>query len=130
MTNVSEREYLVFDAVPSAELEIGRWLWALEEARKRTLTRLDGLPAEAVDWLPPNRDNSIGTLLYHIALVEADWLYVEVLEQAYAPAIAALFPFPARDEQGLLWEVEGVPLDEHLMRLHVVRQQVLQVFQS
>ncbi len=130
MTNVGEREYLVVDPVSSVEPEIGDWLWALKDARQRTYKCLKGLPAEVIDWLPSNRKNSIGTVLYHIALVEADWLYVEVLEQAYALTIAALLPYPARDEQELLTKVEGVSLDDHMMRLHVVRQQVLQVFQS
>lgn len=125
-----EREYLVADAGTSVEPEIGGWLWALEDARKYTHACLEGLLADHLDWLPPNRENSIATLLYHIALVEADWLYVEVLEQPYPPSAVALFPYPVRDEQGLLTKVEGVPLAEHMMRLDAVRQQVLDIFQS
>jgi hypothetical protein len=67
-----EREYFVVDADLSEEPEIGRWLWALEDERKRTKARLEGLPSELIDWPPPFGENSIGTLLYHIALIEAD----------------------------------------------------------
>ncbi len=125
-----EREYFVVDADLSEEPEIGRWLWALEDERKRTKARLEGLPSELIDWPPPFGENSIGTLLYHIALIESDWLYAEVLEQAYATAIASLFPYPVRDAQDRLTIVEGVPLAEHIMRLDAVREQVLRVFHS
>lgn len=130
MMKLQEQERLVVDAGLSKEPQIGRWLWALEDARKRTKAHLEELSSEFIDWPPPFGVNSIGTLLYHVALVEADWLYVEMLEQAYAPAIVSLFPHPVRDAQDRLTNVAGVPLADHIMRLDAVREQVLQVFQT
>jgi uncharacterized damage-inducible protein DinB len=128
--DAQEREYLIVDAGFSAEPEIGRWLWALQETRDRTLRALEGLPPALIDWLPPSNASSIGTVLYHIADIEADWLYVEVLEQPIPPEVAALFPYGTRDDQGHLTQVPGFNLDQHLERLATVRSVLLAVFQQ
>ena len=128
--NVQKRTRLLMVPDLSDEPEIARWLWALEDTRRRTKDHLDDLPAEALDWFPAHSENSIGTLLYHIALIEADWLYVEVLEQPYPPFIAALFPHSDRDTQGQLSVVAGVSLAEHIMRLDTVRRELLQAFRN
>jgi uncharacterized damage-inducible protein DinB len=119
----------IVDSGLSAEPEIGRWLWAFEDTRARTREELDLLTPEVIDWPPPHGDSSIGTVLYHLALIEADWLYAEVLEQEdYAPEAMALFPHAHRDSAGQLTQVYGVSLDEHLGRLAAVRRLVLDVF--
>jgi uncharacterized damage-inducible protein DinB len=69
---------LIERATPGYEPVIGAALWRLEDARARTLRVLSDMPPENID-----RDlggNSIGTILYHVALIEADWLYAEILE--------------------------------------------------
>ena len=40
---------------------------------------------EMVDWYPDAPLNSIGSLLYHIALIEAAWVVEEMLEQDDEP---------------------------------------------
>jgi uncharacterized damage-inducible protein DinB len=110
--------------------EIGQWLWALQDARQRTMRELEGLTPAMIDWLPPDGESTIGTILYHIALIEADWFYVEVLEQPFPPEIAALFPIEDRDTQGHLAHVAGFSLEEHLGRLETVRALLLGVFQQ
>lgn len=58
--------------------EIGRWLWAMNEVRRRTLRLVDALDQRVLDWEGPDgRENAIGTLLYHIALVEMSWLFMD-----------------------------------------------------
>jgi hypothetical protein len=70
-------------------------------------------------------------VLYHLAGIEADWLYAEVLEQPEFPAeIVALFPHEVRDGQGHLSQVTGYSLAEHLQRLAVVRGLLLDVFEA
>lgn len=113
----------------SQEAEIARWLWAMQDARRRTLEELVDMPEAVIDWVPPDQTSSIGTVLYHLGLIETDWLCAEVLEQEYPPELAALFPHEHRDEQGHLTQVEGITLDHHLDRLATVRQQLLAVFQ-
>lgn len=107
--------------------EIGRWLWALEDVREPLKARLHGLSQAAIDRQPP-RANSVGTLLYHIALIEADWFYVEVLGDRWDPEVQALLPHPARTEAGDLTPVPGSTLAEHIHRLDVVRQAILTHF--
>lgn len=118
----------IVDAGLSAEPEIGRWLWAFEDTRARTQEEFDLLTPAVIDWLPPHGESSIGTVLYHMALIEADWLYEEVLEQPYPESVVALFPHHHRDAAGQLTQVRGVSLAEHLERLATVRRLVLEVF--
>ena len=119
----------IVDASLSQEPAIGPWLWALQDARQRTLEELEGLAPAMVDWLPPDNASTIGTVLYHLADIEADWLYVEVLEQSLPAELAALFTYPTRDAQGRLTQVLGFALADHLQRLEVVRDHLLAVFQ-
>jgi uncharacterized damage-inducible protein DinB len=117
--------------LPGYEPEIGRWLWALEDTRKHTLDSLDGLSITDLDTVPPGADNTIGVLLYHIALIEADWLYVEALDnRPIPPEIEALFPLAARDKQSQLSSIHGLSLEEHLQRLETVRNALLEEFKS
>ena len=81
--------------------------------------------------LPPRGGNGIGTLLYHIAAIEADWLSVEVREESdYPPAMVALFPHEVRDAAGRLTVVTGRDLAAHLARLDAVRTQLLATFSA
>jgi len=108
-----------------------RWLWALDDARQRTLTQLADLPATYLDWTPPAGENSIGTLLYHIAAIEADWLSAEVREEVpFAPDLAALFPRDVRDRTGRLSVVAGLTLAEHLARLATTRAELSRTFRA
>lgn len=125
---MNPREKKILEAQIGKEPEIGRWLWALEDARQRTLEEVNGLSPAILDWQPPDGENSIGTMLYHMADIEADWLYVEVLEQPFPPQVSALFPYPTRDGQGRLTRVLDFSLEEHLKRLETVRHLVLDVY--
>jgi uncharacterized damage-inducible protein DinB len=126
--SADERRYLVVDATLGRAPEVERWLWALEDTRRRTLEQLEGLPAAALDWQPAGDESSIGAVLYHIAVIEADWLYTEVLEQPFPPVVAALFPSDVRDAQGHLVQVQGQSLERHLRRLESVRGLLLDAY--
>jgi uncharacterized damage-inducible protein DinB len=119
----------IVETTLSHEPAIGAWLWALQDARQRTLEELERVSPAMIDWLPPENESTIGTVLYHLADIEADWLYVEVLEQPLPPEVAALFSSPTRDAQGRLTQVSGFSLAEHLQRLETVRGLLLAVFQ-
>lgn len=115
--------------VAAAEPEIARALWALEDTRRRTLEGVAGISQPAIDWAPPEGGNTIGSLLYHIPLIEADYLYVDVLGLDDYPAeLATVFPWPDRDEGGLLTTVSGVDLAGHLRRMAWTRQWLLAAF--
>jgi uncharacterized damage-inducible protein DinB len=110
---------------------IGAWLAALEEARGRTLRALEGLDERTLHRLPAPPANSIATLLYHVAAIEADWLYADVLEgQPFPPDLERLLAYDVRDEQGRLTRVESESLDELLSRLRVTRAHFLDAFKG
>lgn len=126
--DVRVKEHFVVGNDLSKEPEIGRWLWALQETRERLMRTLEGLSPAMIDWVPSREMSSIGTILYHMADIEADWLYVEVLEQSIPTEVAALFPYGTRDAQERLIQVQGFSQEEHLKRLEIVRDLLLDAF--
>ena len=124
--STNERQRLALDPIAD-DREVGRWLAALEDGRRDTLRELDQVTAEMVDWYPDAPLNSIGALLYHIALIEADWVVTEILElDAYPADLQRLLPWADRDDAGHLSRVDGQELEAHLARLSGVRQFVLE----
>jgi uncharacterized damage-inducible protein DinB len=122
------RELLVAQPLAGYSRQIGEALWRLEEGRERTLRLLADLAPELVDR--PTGGNTIGTILYHVALIETDWLFTEILEQPIPDEFAAWLPVDDRDEAGLLTVVHGQPLADHLARLAFVRSQLLERLQG
>jgi len=127
--NSNMKENLIVEPLTSDAPEIGTWLWALQDTRQRTMRELQGLTQATIDWLPADQESSIGTVLYHMAAIEADWLYAEVLEQSFPAEVEQIFPYAIRDGQGRLLQVPGVSLEEHLRRLERVRGMVMEVIQ-
>lgn len=111
--------------VPASHPELGSLLWMLEDTRARTLAVVERLDQDALDWARPGVENSIGSLLYHIALIEADYLYADILGIGYPDWLDDAFLWPDRDATGHLSVVTGIPLAEHLDRLARVRQAVI-----
>jgi uncharacterized damage-inducible protein DinB len=124
-----ERRSLLVTPLPEYEEEIGRWLWCLEDVRRILIKGLTGISQSALDTKMDERQ-TIGSLLYHIALIEADWLYVEVLGTEWDPEMRSLFPLECRSEDGSLAHIEGQSLEEHFHRLNTVRQVFLSHFHS
>jgi len=123
---MSARRQLALEAVPSKDGDVGRWLSATEDSRRRTLEALDGIPESALDAEPPGGGNGAGTLLYHIAAIEADWLFADILgPESGVPWPGSLFPYDVREDAGTLTPVRGVSLQEHLSRLETTRQMLV-----
>lgn len=102
----------------------GAALWEMEDTRQRTLAALDGFEESLLDQVPSGGDNSIGSLLYHLALIEADWLYADILTIDYPEWVVAVFPEDARDDAGSLTRPQAT-LAAHLDRLALVRSRLL-----
>lgn len=121
---VRDRERLVLDQV-GADRDVGRWLAALEDSRGRTLRELDGVAPALVDRPPDGPLGTIGSLLYHIGLIEADWVANDILGLDDPDDLVALLPWPDRDDAGRLTVVTGESLDVHLARLAAIRAWVM-----
>jgi uncharacterized damage-inducible protein DinB len=128
MTMATEQKrQLMFGLVECKDALLGRYLWMLQDSRQRTRVAVEGLESDLLGYKRESGGNSIGTLLYHIALIEADWLYVEILEKPYPPEIAALLPDPDRDAAGHLAEPQGQEVDTHMARLDAIRCNLVKV---
>jgi len=121
---VTERELLILEPITDAP-EVGRWLSALDDGRRDTIRELDDVTDAMLDQQPPRAPNSIGTLLYHVALIELDWLLVDMLFLAGGePWPEELVPYTDREGEGTLTVVRGETLATHLARLAAIRAMV------
>jgi uncharacterized damage-inducible protein DinB len=123
-----KRDTLIVEYGRNPDPTISSLLWMMEDSRRMLLETVAGLDLTTLDWEPAIGGNSIGALLYHIAGVEMDWLYTEVLEQEPPGDIIALFPSDMREDDGHLahWRGEDLPALEH--RLAEVRQNLLATY--
>ncbi|WP_371399910.1 DinB family protein [Priestia megaterium] len=128
MISLGKRALLVF-SLPEYKEEIGRWLWCLEDIRRTLLTQLNGISQCMLDT-KINERQTISSLLYHIAFIEADWLYEEVLVTEWDSEIRSLFPLENSSENGSLTHIKGQSLEEHFYRLNKVREVFLSHFRS
>ena len=131
MSEEKEMRQLVNEGLAGCEPEIGRWLWALQDTRRRTKQLLGDLVEPwMIDWVPHAKANSIGTLLYHIAAIEMNWLYYDVFQQAFPAEVEQLLSDEVRDEEGHLTMLEGLPLAHYLQLLDTMRRYLLDAFRG
>ena len=113
----------ILEPLPNFDPWVGAWTAAFQDARRRTLRTLEGLGPNTIDWLPPWGGNTIGALLYHLAAIEVDWLFTDILQQReFPPQINELFPYDVLDGDGNLTVIPGVSLEIHLKRLSSMRK--------
>lgn len=124
MPEPTRRDLQIHIAPETHAPAVARLRWMIEDTRQLTFETLADIPDAWLDWTPPVGD-SVGTLLYHIAVIEADWLYVEILEQPFPSALVGLLSHPIRTATGTLQPVVGETLAEHLARLAAVRAALL-----
>ena len=128
MMNRKQRKQLTLEPIPCRSPEIGRWLSALEDTRNRTRLAMEGIEAATlsiIDWVSPVSGNSIGMILYHLAAIEASWLYEEVLQEDFPSDIDALLPYDVRDGQDHLTSLKGFTLKDYWDRLGQIRTKLL-----
>jgi uncharacterized damage-inducible protein DinB len=81
--------------------EVARFLWQMDEQRRKLVEETRGLTADELEWQPAPGMNSIGMLLAHIAFAEAHLTQVGLLGEAVGHA---------QDVIGITEEEEGLPL--------------------
>lgn len=115
------------DPADGYEPLIGRFVTMLADTRRRLHRDLEDLDAPELDRIPEWGLNSIGTLLYHVAAIELDWTFADLLERGedgFPEETAEWFPVDVRDEGGRLTPVVE-PLQRHLDRLEWARGHLL-----
>jgi len=122
---MQERDLLVHP-FPGFPPDVGTALWMLADTRRRTLDAVEDVTDGDMDRVPAGLENSIGSLLYHLAAIEADWLYADILQVAYPAWMDDWFPLDVREEGGRLTPVPGFSLAYHLERLATVRRHLLE----
>ena len=105
--------------------ELGVLLATMADTRRRTLEAIEGLTDSEVDAEVVGLPNTVGATLYHIAAIEADWLYYDLLEVDYPGWMETTFPFPVREDDGVLSAAPGYTAAQHIDRLAKVRQHFL-----
>jgi uncharacterized damage-inducible protein DinB len=100
---------------------------ALADTRGRTLDALRDLPEELLDAVPGGGGSTIGAILYHIAIVEGDWLYDEILGTIETDYPRDLFPVEMREDGTRLSPFTGEKLAQHLERLQAIRTRLVDV---
>ena len=124
------KEQLIIQPLAGYTPSLGYALASLECEREKTHEVVAELSTKTLDATAADFPNSIGSLLYHIALIELDWLYSEILEVPIPEKWKALFPVDDRDEAGQLAVFGGIELSEHLERLDMVRQTLLETLRD
>jgi uncharacterized damage-inducible protein DinB len=119
---MTTKDNFTLQPLEAIEPLIGRWLSYMEDGRKRTKGVIAALTTEQLEYQQPPFANSISTLLAHIAAIEMDWLYSEILQQEIPQKVLALLPSDVRDEEDKLMLVKGVGLGQHLERLDKTRE--------
>ncbi len=111
--------------LPGYSDRIGAAVWRMEDTRRRTLVTLEGLDPGHLDVVPDGFENSIGTLLYHIAAVETDWLYTNILGEDFPDWVGELFPHDGQRHDGRLTHIGGLTPEEHVAQLATAREHFL-----
>jgi hypothetical protein len=126
------KEVLQVTALSGYPEEIGRWLWSMQELRRKTLELVEGLDQATLDWEGSDgRDNAIGSLLYHLALVEMSWLHYDLLLLKEFPSeVKSDFPFEGWTAQSGMTSIPNVSLSDHLGRLERSRSIFLDAFRG
>lgn len=111
---------------------VGRFVTMAVDTRQRLRRDLEDLLPEELDFTPSWGSNSIGTLLYHVAAIELDWTFADLLgrdEDGFPDGTADWFPIDVREEDGRLSPVVE-PMQRHLDRLEWVRRHLLDTLRN
>jgi len=116
------------DAVDCREPLVGRYLTMMADCRALTLETIKAVRSDLLYWRRNDFDSNISDLLYHIALVEADWLFVDVLERPIPQGLDEHLAYEDRDPHGRLVHIGTEELEASITRLARVRELLNQAF--
>ena len=115
---------LDFDLVQCTETLVARYLTMLADCRSLTMESIKNLRFDLLYWRRNEFDSNISDLMYHIAYVEADWLYSDVLEEPIPGELTQQLNYRDRDNHGRLSHVGAEDLEASIERLQKVRAEL------
>ena len=122
---VNDRDLYLIGDVPGFTPQIGRLVSMMNYARHTTLTAVEGLDVDGLDYLHDPESNSIGALLFHIAAAEVGYqaatFYARELNNEERHEWGAALELGERAQR----EIRGHELDYYLSRLEQVRATTL-----
>jgi uncharacterized damage-inducible protein DinB len=116
------------DIVTCKEPIVARYLTMLADCRVTTMDSIKNLRFDMLDWRRNDFDSNISDLLYHIAYVEADWLYNDVLETEIPMELTQHLSYRDRDNNGRLVHIGEEELESSLGRLEKVRRKLNETY--
>jgi uncharacterized damage-inducible protein DinB len=112
------------ELVKSKEPIIGICLAMLGDCRSTTMDVLKNLRFDLLYWRRNEFDSNISDLLYHIAYIEAEWLYTDVLQESIPDELKHHLVYQDRDSHGRLVHIGEEELESSLLRLDKVRKKL------
>jgi uncharacterized damage-inducible protein DinB len=105
---------------------LGLLLAQLEEGRARTLRAVAQVPTGRLHWSSPDFPNSVAAHLAHLAAIELDWLYCDLLGVEIPAEALADLPIPdVREAGGRLAQATEATLPQLLACLEAARARLL-----
>jgi len=118
------------DIVKCKEPIVARYLAMSADCRLLTMDSIKDLRFDLLYWRRSDFDSNISDLLYHIAYVEADWLFTSVLETSIPAKITQDLTYQDRDKHGRLVHIGEEELESSLVRLQKVRTKLNETYAS
>ena len=122
---MNERDLFLIGDIPGFTPQIGRLVSMMNYARHTTLSAVEGLEVDELDYLHAPQSNSIGALLLHTAAAEVGYqaatFYARDLNEEERHEWGAALDLGERAKR----EIRGHELEYYLSRLEQVRAKTL-----
>jgi uncharacterized damage-inducible protein DinB len=116
------------DVIECREPLVARYLTMMADCRQLTMESIKNLRFDLIYWRRNDFDSNIGDLLYHIAYIEADWLFVDVLGSTIPLELTSELAYQDRDNFGRLIHIGEEQLESSLLRLNRVRAKLNETY--
>ena len=125
---MNDRDLFLIGDIPGFTPQIGRLVSMMNYARYTTVSAVEGLEVDELDYLHDLQSNSIGALLSHIAAAEVGYqaatFYARDLNEVERHEWGAALDLGERARR----EIKGHELEYYLSRLEQVRAKTLAEF--
>src|SRR5207244_2109627 len=125
MDHMSERDLFLITEIPGFTPQIGRLVSMMNYVRSTTLSAVEGLGVDELDYLHDSQSNSIGALLSHIAAAEVGYQAASFLGRGLDEEERQEWGAALDLDERARREIRGHELDHYVSRLERVRARTL-----